>query len=527
MVGTGTMRRATVAVVAAVIVGGLTATATSAAGWSQQQELTAGDGASGDLFGDPVSLSADGSTALIGADGRSSHTGAAYVFTRSGSTWSQQQELTASDAAPNDYFGYSVSLSADGSTALVGAFNKNSGTGAAYVFTRSGSTWSQQQELTASDAATNDAFAISVSLSSSGNTALIGAHTKNSGNGAAYVFIRTGTSWSQQQELTASDGAHNDFFGSSTSLNNDGSTALIGAFDKNSGTGAAYVFTQSGTAWSQQQELTASDAATGDYFSYSVSLSGDGSSAMVTAGNKNAYTGAAYVFTRSGTTWSQQQELTAGDGASGDLFGNSASLSRDGSTALIGAYGKSSLTGATYVFTRSGSTWSQQQELTASDAATNDAFGYSVSLSGGGSTGLIGAPNKNAGTGAAYVFTGPPSTTATSVTSSKNPSVRLKAVTFTATVSPAPDGGTVSFANNGKTIAGCSSVAVTGGNATCSVTFHRRGNHLITATYSGDANYAASTGSLTQKVIKRPGESDEEADRDPNPDSATASSGGA
>jgi hypothetical protein len=173
---------------------------------------------------------------------------------------------------------------------VTGAYNKNSGEGAAYVFVRSGTAWSQQKELTASDAAAGDLFGLSVALS--GSTALIGAHGKNSNTGAAYVFVRSGTAWSQQKKLTASDGAADDFFGGSVAL--DGQTAVIGAIGGNSGGGAAYVFARSGTAWSQQAELTASDAAHDDSFGGSVALSGK--TAIIGAHNKNAGAGAAYAF---------------------------------------------------------------------------------------------------------------------------------------------------------------------------------------------------------------------------------------
>ena len=148
--------------------------------------------------------------------------GAAYVFARSGATWTQQQKLIASDAATGDGFGWSVGLSSDGNTALVGASNKNS----AYVFTRSGAAWTQQQKLT--DAAYGDFFGRSVGLSSDGNTALVGASNKNLAQGAAYVFTRSGAAWTQQQELTAPDAAYNDGFGWSVVLSSDGNTALLG-----------------------------------------------------------------------------------------------------------------------------------------------------------------------------------------------------------------------------------------------------------------------------------------------------------
>jgi hypothetical protein len=397
-----------VAVAAVAVTLGLTTATALAAGWSQQQKLTASDGASNDNFGFSAAVSGDGSTALVGAFSKNSFAGVAYVFIRSGTTWSQQAELTAADAASGDEFGLSVSLSGNGNTALIGARNKNSGTGAAYVFIRSGTVWGQQAELAAGDAATNNDFGISVSLGGDGSTTLIGADNRNSGTGAAYVFSRSGTAWSQQAELTASDAATGDGFGYSVSISGDGSTALIGAFNKNSGTGAAYVFSRSGSTWSQQAELDASDPVSNDDFGSSTSLSGDGSTALVGAENKNSGTGTAYVFSRSGSTWSQQQELTASDAATADGFGFSVSLSGGGSTALIGAANKNSGAGAAYVFSRSGSTWSQQQELTAGDPAGGDEFGWSASLSGDGSTALIGAFGKNSFTGAAYAFAGPP-----------------------------------------------------------------------------------------------------------------------
>src|SRR5450432_3677139 len=314
----------------------------------QAATLTASDGAADDAFGYSVALS--GTTALVGAYlktiGSNSYQGEAYVFTFNGSTWVQQQELTASDGADHDNFGRQVALS--GTTALVGAPGKaiglNNAQGAAYVFTFNGSTWVQQQELTASDGAAGDDFGYSVALS--GNAALVGAYRKtigsNSFQGKAYVFTFNGGTWAQEQELTASDGTEFDQFGWSVALS--GTTALVGAESKtigsNSAQGAAYVFTFNGSTWAQQPELTASDGAAGDYFGYSVALSG--TTALVGAYRKtigsNSTQGAAYVFTFNGSTWVQQQELTASDGAAHDYFGTSVALS--GTTALVGAYAK-------------------------------------------------------------------------------------------------------------------------------------------------------------------------------------------
>jgi hypothetical protein len=409
--------------------------------WSQQAELTASDGASGfmgsgDNFGRSVSLS--GTTALVGAYdhkvGSNAEQGAAYIFTESGGTWSQQAELTASDGAAGDMFGMSVSLS--GTTALVGAeghkVGANTDQGAAYVFTESGGTWSQQAELTACAGAGCYNFGTSVSLS--GTTALIGAPGSNADQGAAYIFTGSGGTWSQQAELTASDGAADEIFGVSVSLS--GTAALVGAeghkVGSNTDQGAAYVFTNSGGTWSQQAELTASDGAAADVFGTSVSLSGTtaviGSYAHQVG--SNPHQGAAYIFTGSGGTWSQQAELTASDGTGWGWFGTSVSLS--GTTAVVGAEGTGSSQGAAYVFTSSGGAWSQQAELTASDGASNDDFGSSVSLSG--TAALVGEIGYNSWQGSAYVFQGVlAAPTVSSVSPSGGPVAGSTAVTVSGT----------------------------------------------------------------------------------------------
>lgn len=362
-------------------------------------KLLASDAGTDDEFGFSVSVSGD--TALIGAywdDDAGSQAGAAYVFVRSGSTWTQQAKLTASDAGAGDQFGFSVSI--DGDTALIGADHEDhtggADAGAAYVFVRMDGVWSQQARLTAPDAAAADLFGWSVALS--GDTAVIGARqdTHAGGNqaGSAYVFTRCSTVWSQQQKLTALDAALDDEFGWSVAIS--GNTAVIGADNDDhaggSDAGAAYIFARAGTIWLQTQKLTASDAAAGDLFGWSVAISGDtvvvGARADDNAGGGDA--GSAYAFVRSGAVWVQQAMLTASDAGLNDWFGNAVALSDD--TAVIGAHFNNdagSNSGSAYMFTRSGGVWTQQAKLTASDAATNDEFGKSVAVSG--TTALIGS----------------------------------------------------------------------------------------------------------------------------------------
>ncbi len=372
--------------------------------WSQQAELNSSDGMEFDDFGKSVSISGD--TAVVGADrdfGNNPPPGVAYVFVRSGTTWSQQQELTASDGASGDAFGTSVSISGD--TVVIGAPNAtvdgNVFQGAVYVFVRSGTTWSQQQKLSIDGPS---GFGLSVGVS--GDTTVIGTGSQ------AFVYVRSGTTWSLQQELMATDAAGGDNFGHSVAI--DGDTVVVGAFAKtiggNSDEGAAYVFVRSGTTWTQQQELNSSDGAAEDRFGQVVVINGD--TAVIGAFDHqvgaNAGQGAAYVFVRSGTTWTQQQELTSSDGAAGDNFGSAVAVS--GNTAAIGAgfktIGMNSFQGAAYVFVRSGTTWSQQQELNIPDPTGEDFFGYSVAIDG--NTIVVGALEHNVGAnseqGSAYVF---------------------------------------------------------------------------------------------------------------------------
>ena len=372
--------------------------------WTKTQKFHARDGTYYEYFGHSVSL--DGNTALIaslGVDDNGDAIHSVYVFTRTKTTWTQQTKLSASDGAPYDNFGFSVSLSGD--TALIGACaddDNGNESGSAYVFTRNGTTWIQQAKLLASDGAEGDLFGSTVSLS--GNTALIGADCDDDGgflSGSAYVFSRTGITWTQQQKLTASDSAAWEWFGRSVSL--DGNTALIGT-----GAESAYVFTRTGTIWAQQAKLLASDGEADDAFGWSVSLDGDTAliGAELDTNDNGIGAGSAYVFTRTGATWTQQAKLLASHGTNLDNFGEAISL--DGDTALIGAPAYMQIVigiGSVYIFTRSGTTWTQHQKLRTLDNAPYNSYGSSVSLDN--NIALIGAPfddDKGDQSGSAYVF---------------------------------------------------------------------------------------------------------------------------
>lgn len=329
----------------------------------------------------------------------------------------EEAKLLATDAANNDNFGNSVSISSDGSRAIVGSHGKTSNTGAAYVFLRTGTTWTQEQKITASDATTYSAFGFSVSMSSDGSRVAIGSSTKMltyGGQGAVYVFLRTGTTWTQEQRLLASDPTTNAGFGTSVSITPDGTRLVVGAYSANIGTfsgcGSAYIFSRSGVTWSQESEILASDPNNTDYFGRSVSISSDGSRVVIGAydktGSAGVYQGAAYIFLRTSTTWAQEAKLLAGDAAANDQFGFSSVIFSDGSSVAIGAFNKSGTVGtgqgAVYIFARTNTSWAQINKIMASDTATGDNFGYSVAVSSDMSRMEIGAKSKNSGTGAVY-----------------------------------------------------------------------------------------------------------------------------
>lgn len=383
--------------------------------------------AEGPSFGASVALSADGDTALVGAAGDNEGRGAAWVFTRTGETWSQQGgELTGAGESGAGEFGASVALSGDGDTALIGATGDDDHKGAAWVFTRTGSTWTQQGEkLTGSGEVGEGWFGRSVALSQDGNTALVGAFHDNDTLGAAWAFVRTGETWGQQGEkLVGGGGCGTPFLGSSVALSADGNTALIGAaWDCD--VGAAWVFTRSGSTWSQQGEkLRASGEVGKGFFGESVALSVDGNSALMGAPSDADGRGAAWVFTRSGSTWTQQGAKLTGGGEIGEgHFGRSVAISGEGDTALIGGgYENTGDNGAAWLFTSSGATWTQQGEKLSGSGEDDEegalgrlgggGFGASVALSADAGTALVGGGHGSGLLGAAWVFVEQPHATA-------------------------------------------------------------------------------------------------------------------
>jgi hypothetical protein len=458
-------------------------------------------GNGGTLEGHGVALSGDGNTLAVGAPYESSNAkgingnqndtslysaGAVYVFVRRNNTWAQQAYIKASNPGQSDKFGFVVSLSQDGNTLAVSAPGEASAAkgingdqndnsipeaGAAYIFTRSGTTWSQQAYVKASNTgepgvgdqfADGDRFGFSIGLSGDGNTLAVGAIVEDSGakgingdqndnsqpnSGAVYVFTRTGTSWSQQAYIKASNTDAADLFGYSVGLSADGNTLAASAYDEDSsareingvqdkgrrGTGAIFVFTRTGGKWTQQAYLKASNAETGDSLGYSIAISQDGNTIAGGAGDEDCLmpgvfpgathvcqddqpednsSGAVYIFVRNGTMWSQEAFIKSSNPDKEDWFGSRLTLSGDGNTLAVGAQvedgGSKGINGdqknqtaedagAIYFFTRTGTTWKQVAYVKASNADAYDEFGSAMALSKDGKLMAVGARSEASG----------------------------------------------------------------------------------------------------------------------------------
>lgn len=491
-------------------------------------------GNGGALEGHGLALSGDGNTMAVGAPYESSAakgvngnqndtslyaSGAVYVFVRANNAWSQQAYIKASNPKQSARFGHVVSLSRDGNTLAVSAVFESSAAkgvhadandgdqndssipqaGAVYVFTRSGAAWSQQAYIKASNTGEKEArnqpskgdqFGFSLALSADGNNLAVGAISEDSAakgingdqndnslpsSGAAYVFTRSGTKWSQQAYVKASNPGTMDLFGYAVGLSADGSTLAVSAYDEGSsareingvmdrgrrGSGAIYVFTRSGATpaqqtWAQTAYLKASNAENQDSLGYDMAISLDGNTIAGGAGDEDCFaaginpaekcdndyktdtsTGAAYVFVRNGGTWTQQAFIKASHPGKEDWFGSRLGLSGDGNTLGVGAQLENGNSkgingnetnrtaedsGVLYLFERTGTTWVQKAYVKGSNTEAYDEFGGSMAFSADGKTMAVGArsegsaakgvngnqdDNSAMGAGAVYVFTNP------------------------------------------------------------------------------------------------------------------------
>jgi hypothetical protein len=442
----------------------------------------------GDQFGAAVAVSADGTTMAVGSPGEGSasrtidgdqasndadDSGAVYVYTRSNGAWAPQAFVKASNADALDQFGATVALSADGNTLVVGAHFEDGGArgvngnqadnsigqgGAAYVFARRGSTWTQQAYLKASntgEAEEGDTFGYSVAVSGDGNTVAVGAPSEdgNASNqadnsavaaGAVYVFTRAGDAWSQQAYVKSDSPVEftaGDLFGYSVALDASGTTLAVGAYDEGSssgingafdsklgGSGAVFVYARAGASWTRQAFLKAREQDRNDSMGSSLAISDDGNTLVTGALDEDSLTtginaarpgdsgqtdapddnsaGAVYVFVRSGTTWTQQVNLKSSNTGKNDWFGVKVALSGSGTTLAVSATNEDSNAtgingnqaddsageaGAVYLFRRDGDAWTQVAYVKGSNTEEYDEFGSAVALNRDGSLMAVGA----------------------------------------------------------------------------------------------------------------------------------------
>ena len=415
--------------------------------WTQQAYVKASNPGQSDHFGSSVVLSRDGNTMAVAAHWEASvatgingnqndnsipQAGAVYIFTRTGTTWTQQAYVKASNPGragqgdvpgDGDQFGFSIALSGDGSTLAVGAISEDSAAqqingnqnddsaqsaGAVYVYTRTGSTWAQQAYVKSSNAEAGDALGFSVALSLDGNTLAAAAFDEDGSgrttnppddnrainSGALYVFTRQNGGWSQQAYIKGSRGETSDGFGFATAISEDGNTIAVGSGDEacltpgidppgcaddapplrgaNIWVGAAYVFVRNGTTWTEQTFIKANNARPYNSFGVRLSLSGDGNTLAVTAylednagrgiqppmvrqfllqdmlnawrehRNEAEESGAVYVYTRSGSTWTAGAHVKGSNTDAGDEFGSAVALSGNGRMMVVGAHSEDS-----------------------------------------------------------------------------------------------------------------------------------------------------------------------------------------
>ena len=420
-----------------------TTTSTPHTSWSQEQKLLAYQPSAYDYFGQQSAVSGDGNTICVGArneDTTAGDSGAVYVYTYGSGTWTYRARLKASDAQASDVLGEAgLAISDDGRTIVVAARLEDTGgtsAGAAYVFMSSNSTWTSftQQKLQASNKAADDQFC-RCDVSGDGNTIIVGAPHEDgptnsvASSGAAYIYSRSGDSWSEDQILYPSDPVVNNYFGVDNALNEDGTVAAIAATgDDTTATdsGAVYIFTKSNGTWSQETKLkvTSGGPNASDHWG-GVSLSDDG--LTLSAGTSNDDTtasnsGAVYVFNKSGGTWSQTVKLKASNAGADDKLGGRTRISGTGDTIVSGAREEDtgvSQAGSAYIFTLNNGTWTQRQQIQASDRASWDLFGDSVGISKDGTVICVGAVLEDGGggdSGSVYAFRGSGGGTTTTTT---------------------------------------------------------------------------------------------------------------
>ena len=360
-------------------------------------------------FGTDVAISGDGNRCIVGspyANASASTSGKVYIFTRSGTTWSLENGFVPGTPENSGRAGTAVSIDETGTrVAIASMYYPGGGSiGRVYIYLRTGTSWGLEATLTG--IGTGDYFGFDICINGLGDRLVIGAYGRDangSDSGSSYIYKRTGTTWSQELVWSPSDNASLDYFGCSVSIDYSGTRAIIGSYLSDPGgvaaAGSAYVIVRSGSTWTQEAKLTASDKAVGARFGISCSINNDGTRCVIGAYQATVDSfsacGKAYIFVRSGSTWTQEAILSASDKAASAQFGISVSINSDASKVTIGAFtasfGTTSSCGKTYIFSRSGVTWTQVAILMASDRYQSDNFGYSVDITDDGTRIISGA----------------------------------------------------------------------------------------------------------------------------------------
>jgi len=348
-------------------------------------------------FGLWIDRTPDDSYLIVGVRGDStvaSYAGAAYIYVRSGSTWSYQTKLTAPDGGPNHWLGWKVAISSDGSYALAGAqrgeANGVAYAGAAYVYVRDGSTWTYQAKFTHPNPTPTNQFVESVAISGDGTWVMLGSNRYNSFKGSVSAFHRTQSSWSYVAELKNPTIHTSNWFGEAVAISQDGSYAAVGARAWSAWKGTVYTYTRTGTTWNPQTSLQPITpyALLPNYsaMGQSLSISSDGSyiiAGAFTDNNAGPNTGAAHIYARTGSVWSHQEKVIPPDAAQGDAFGWTVSISLDGTLACVGANRDDDNgfdSGSAYYYTRSGSTWNYKNKFIAPNGTAYKRFGNTVKV---------------------------------------------------------------------------------------------------------------------------------------------------
>ncbi len=398
--------------------------------YNYKNTIEASDKSSDDRFGRGVAMSSDGTTFVVGAwkenNSGNDNAGSAYIFTKVAGVWTEQQKITGGSSNPeHDQFGESISISGDGNTIVIGTKYQDDDSaplkvGMAYVFEKSGATWTETAQLTASDQQADDEFGYSVAISKNGSTIIVGAHNEDTGGtnaGSAYVFQKSGATWSEQAKIQGSDTTTHDSFGSVVDISSDGNTAAISADAHDGGaanTGAVYVFTRSGATWTQHSKLLASDKAADDDFGEGMSMNDNGDVLVAgspkedTTAGTTSNAGSSYVFRLSGGVWSQEAKLEhAGPGVD-DFAGAAITISGNGKVVYISSDTDDQTatdSGAVFVFKNTtGSTWVEKTTLKDTTPATGNEFGSGVGVDNTGRNVVVGSENYFNQQGKGHIF---------------------------------------------------------------------------------------------------------------------------